>query len=153
MAEDHIPAHPRRSAHFRSRRVQSNWNDEGIRLQEAIRTQDWFLDPRFSLSQLSERVGLNTNYASHALNFGLGKPFKSVLNELRVEHAKTLIQQDRESLLTIALNSGFGSKASFNRHFLNLTGKTPSQFRYDARLENEAGAKRQAPARGADHVS
>lgn len=141
MAEDEAPAQPMKSAHFRSRRVHQSWRDEGLRLQEGIKTHEWFLDPRFSLSCLAERAGLNSNYASHALNSGLGKPFKNVLNELRVEYAKKRIKQDRESLLTIALNSGFGSKASFNRHFLNLTGKTPSQFRFDAREEKEVCAE------------
>lgn len=136
MAKYNNPLREGPAAHYPGRKVKQNWQSEGLRLQEAIITHEWFLDPRFSLAQLSERAGLNTNYASHALNFGLGKSFKTLLNELRVACAKKMISQDQESLLTIALNSGFGSKASFNRVFLKLTGKTPSEYRYDTRIAN-----------------
>lgn len=152
MTEDSKPLRETRAAHFRNRSAKQNWQEEGLRLQEAIITHEWFLDPRFSLAQLSERVGLNINYASHALNFGLGKPFKTILNELRVRCAKEMISQDQEGLLTIALNSGFGSKASFNRVFLKQTGKTPSEYRHDARLVNDAEVTRQTGKRGADYV-
>ncbi|MEP3891287.1 MAG: AraC family transcriptional regulator [Hellea sp.] len=134
--DDNKAASAGKSAHYRRSRQEQSWQDEGQRLLTAIKTHEWFLDSSFSLLQLSERVALNTNYASHALNYGLGTSFKNILNELRVDFAKRLIKQDRESLLTIALNSGFGSKASFNRVFLKLTHQTPSQYRYQSRQES-----------------
>lgn len=153
MGQNEESASARRSAHYRRRRHEQSWQEEGLRLLETIKKDEWFLDPRFSLLQLSERVALNTNYASHALNYGLGKSFKNVLNELRVDWAKKLIKQDRESLLTIALNSGFGSKASFNRVFLKLTHQTPSQYRYQSRQENQGQTQAGPSTSGDEHVS
>ncbi len=129
----------RNSANFRHGRQRQTWAEEGKRLKRAIEENEWYLDPDFSLVQLSNACGLNSSYTSRALNFGIGKSFKTVLNEFRFFHAIRLIQKDNESLLSIALNSGFGSKASFNRIFLEFTGETPSQCRYRYRREHGYG--------------
>ncbi len=136
--EDHVVVGSK-SANFRHGRKKCTWAEEGQRLVKAIEVHKWYLDPEFSLVQLSNRCGLNSSYASRALNFGIDKSFKTVLNSFRVTHAKKLIEQDNSSLLEIALNSGFGSKASFNRIFLDLTGETPSQCRYQHRCEHGYG--------------
>ena len=130
------------SANFRRARHERTWEDEGFRLLQAIETNQWFLNARFSLDDLSKKVGLNASYTSRALNVGLGKSFKTVLNGYRVEYAASQIQQDNESLLTIALKSGFGSKASFNRIFLEFMDETPSEYRFRYRREHGYAAQR-----------
>ena len=106
-----------------------DWGEEGRRLQVAIVENQWHLEPSLSLQTLSRRFGMNQAYVSRALNQGIGDSFSHVINRLRVEHAKALIDAGEMNLLEIAMRSGFGSKASFNRAFKIHGGMTPSAWR------------------------
>jgi AraC-like DNA-binding protein len=46
-------------------------------------------------------------------------------------HASELLQSqgDKAVILDIAMRSGFGSLASFNRTFKDVTGQSPREFR------------------------
>lgn len=106
-----------------------NWNEEGSALKAAVEEGGWFLEPSFSLRDLSERLATNDTYASRAINDGLGMNFSSFINSLRTSHAKSLLTGTQKSVLAIALDSGFGSKATFNRVFKQLVGVTPTAYR------------------------
>lgn len=105
-----------------------DWTVDGQRLRDTILEQGWHLESGISLQELSRRFGMNQTYVSRALNQGLGASFSDVINGLRVTHAQGLIGRDGLSMLDIALESGFGSKASFNRAFKNHSGMTPSAW-------------------------
>ncbi len=106
-----------------------DWQADGLRLRAAVLDNGWHLEANLALTDLAQRTGINQAYVSRALNQGLGSSFSAFINALRVEHAKQLILNTRTSLLDIALSSGFGSKASFNRAFKLHSGDTPSSFR------------------------
>lgn len=107
-----------------------DWVSEGARLKAEVVDNQWFLEPGLSLQVLSRRYGMNHVYLSRAVNEGLGCNFNSFVNTLRVDYAKQLIgEQNERSLTQIALASGFGSKASFNRAFKQFAGVSPSQYR------------------------
>ena len=118
--------------------TQRDWTGDGRRLQATILEHGWHLEPGISLQELSRRFGMNQTYVSRALNQGLGASFSDVINGLRVNHAQQLIDQGGSSLLDIAIESGFGSKASFNRAFKNHSGMTPSAW------QRQGGAQRDA---------
>ena len=105
-----------------------DWTADGLRLEATIIEQGWHLEPGISLQEISRRFGMNQTYVSRALNHGLGSSFSEVINGLRVAHAQELIARGGSSLLDIALQSGFGSKASFNRAFKLHSGMTPSAW-------------------------
>lgn len=109
--------------------VEKNWGDEGKRLKEAVFSNDWHLEARLSIRDVAARMATNESYVSRALNHGIGKSFNRFINELRVEHAKTLIQSNAGNFLNVAMDSGFNSKATFNRVFRDITGETPSAFK------------------------
>ena len=111
-----------------------NWVAEGKRLKEAVFSNDWHLEPRLSIRDVAARMATNESYVSRALNHGIGKSFNRFINELRVEHAKALIQSNAGNFLTVAMDSGFNSKATFNRVFLEIAGETPSAFKKRASL-------------------
>ncbi|NNE40990.1 MAG: helix-turn-helix transcriptional regulator [Marinicaulis sp.] len=114
-----------------------DWRAEGERLSEKVVENSWHLEASLTLIDLSRRVGMNQTYASRALNQGLGVSFSLFINKLRVDHAKNLIRREQGSMLEIALASGFGSKASFNRSFKLHSGQTPSAYRDAASMENK----------------
>ncbi len=106
-----------------------DWVREGERLRAMVTDNGWHLESSLSLQTLSRRFGMNQAYVSRALNQGLDLSFSQFINGLRVEHAKAMITREDVNLLDVALSSGFGSKASFNRAFKLHTGSSPSEFK------------------------
>lgn len=83
------------------------------------------------LDQLAERAGRSAPQVSAALKAG-GTNFFDFVNARRVAEAQAMLQDRalaRVSILNIALDAGFASKASFNRIFRARTGLTPSACR------------------------
>ncbi len=106
-----------------------DWNLEGSRLKTQVLEQKWYLEESLSLDDLARRFGTNQTYLSRAINQGLGLNFSTFINGLRIEHAKEIIRKTDRSMISIAHETGFGSKASFNRAFKLHTGQSPSQFK------------------------
>jgi len=106
-----------------------NWADEGERIRERIQAERWFLEPRLAVSDLSRRLGSNESYVSRALNQGLNRSFSALINQLRVGHAQARLATTADSVLSVALESGFNSKATFNRVFREIAGLTPTAYR------------------------
>jgi len=106
-----------------------DWSHEAKILKEKIKSEGWYLEAGLSIRDVSSRMATNESYVSRSLNQGSGQSFNQFINGLRIEHAKTLINDGGTSILNIAYDSGFNSKATFNRVFKNKTGQTPSQFK------------------------
>jgi len=101
------------------------------RILEILDRDKPFLDADFRYSQLAAQLGISARYLSEILNRKIGKSFNDLMNEQRVKEVqKRLLNGSSESytLLAIAIDSGFNSKASFNRIFKKHTGMTPSEF-------------------------
>ena len=109
--------------------AERDWMLEGEKLRAMVMENGWHLESSLSLQTLSRRFGMNQAYVSRALNQGLSLSFSQFINGLRVEHAKKMIAREDVNLLDVALSSGFGSKASFNRAFKLHTGDSPSGFK------------------------
>jgi AraC-like DNA-binding protein len=106
-----------------------DWTLEGERLRDQVVSNGWHLESSLTLQTLSRRFGMNQAYVSRALNQGLDLSFSQFINGLRVENAKAVMMRENVNLLDVALSSGFGSKASFNRAFKAQTGSTPTDYR------------------------
>ncbi len=104
------------------------WRDTLLAYMDSERP---YLDPDLSLIDLARRLKTNASVLSPVINAGTGKNFNDFVNQYRVEVFK---QQARDpanrhlSLLGIALDCGFNSKATFNRAFKKLTGQSPREF-------------------------
>lgn len=107
-----------------------DWASQGREWAEQVRQNGWARDPDLTLAVLARRLGTNTGYLSRAINSGLGTNFASFIAAQRAEAvAARLHQGDSADLLSIALEEGFGSKASFNRAFTAALGEAPSAYR------------------------
>ena len=90
-------------------------------------------------TDLARRLGTNSGHLSRALNDGHGG-FADAVARIRAERVAARIDAGESGdLLGLALEAGFGSKASFNRAFKAETGLTPTEFRR-TRLASSAGA-------------
>jgi AraC-like DNA-binding protein len=100
-------------------------------LAEFMEMERPWLDPELTLSVLAERIGLNASQLSFLVNNGFQQNFNDFVNTYRVEEVKrklNLPEFQHLSLLGVAFESGFNSKATFNRAFKKLTGNAPSQY-------------------------
>lgn len=89
-----------------------------------------YRNPELNLDYLSKRMGTPKNAISKSLG-EKGLTFRGLINKYRVEEFIQKVESkkyDHLSFLGIAYESGFNSKASFNRIFKELTEKTPSQY-------------------------
>ncbi len=106
-----------------------DWAADGHTLKARIMDGSWFLVSSLSLRDLAQRMNSNETYMSQTINLGLNTNFNKLINTMRVDHAKALLISSQDSVLQIALNSGFNSKPTFNRVFREISGMTPSQYR------------------------
>lgn len=88
-----------------------------------------YLEPTITLSELTRSVGVNSTVLSYVINKGFEKNFNDFINEYRINEVRSKLRKtDDETLLGIAYDSGFNSKATFNRAFKKFTGLTPKEY-------------------------
>lgn len=100
-------------------------------LENLMNTKKPFKDPDLSLSTLASELNLTPNQLSQVINQAFNKNFYEFVNSYRVEEViQKLVSGEGKTvtLLGIALDAGFNSKATFNRFFKKHTGKTPSEY-------------------------
>lgn len=82
-----------------------------------------------SLDSLSASAGYSKSHFSYLFKAVTGKTYVEYLNEVRVSQAKRLLSETSKSILEISNEAGYNSLANFNKHFKQITGLTPSQYR------------------------
>lgn len=58
------------------------------------------------------------------------KSYFTFLMEVRIRHACKLLKEHDYSIAVVCYESGFSNLSNFNRHFKQITGKTPLQYRH-----------------------
>ncbi|MBX7150385.1 helix-turn-helix domain-containing protein [bacterium] len=100
-------------------------------LRKLMQTQKLYLNCDLKYSDVAAGLGISVRSLSDALNEHAGLSFNDFVNEYRIHEAKQFILKgklENETMLAVALNSGFKNKSSFNRVFKNQTGQTPTEF-------------------------
>lgn len=99
-------------------------------LYRLIEEEKVYLNPELDLGLLAKMMGMHKNQLSALINEE-GQNFNSLINHYRIEAFKARInnpQYAHMSLLGLAFEVGFNSKATFHRVFKQETGQTPSQY-------------------------
>ena len=110
----------------------SESHDLSTRLRQVLREEKLYKDENLTLRQLAEAIGTSDKKLSELLNQNLETNFYDFVNSYRVEAFKEMVmsgQAKQYTLLALAFEAGFSSKASFNRIFKEQTQQTPSQFK------------------------
>jgi AraC family transcriptional regulator len=87
-----------------------------------------FSEP-LTLSDLAEFVGIHPTHLARAFRQFEDCTVGEYVRRLRVEKARQAILLTDESLVEIALRTGFADQTHFSRTFKNLTGMSPNEFR------------------------
>lgn len=101
------------------------------KLEALMESEQPYLNPDLTLGDLARQVGVSTNTLSQVINASFGRNFNDFVNGYRVEAIKAKLaagEQKQKSLLGIAMDCGFNSKATFNRTFKKFTQVSPSEF-------------------------
>ncbi|HXB92464.1 MAG TPA: helix-turn-helix domain-containing protein [Puia sp.] len=90
-----------------------------------------FLQPRYTLKQLSEAIKIPAYQVSAIINLRKGVNFTDYLNKLRIRHCEQLIKIAGDKKLNIpqlASACGFHNRNTFTTAFKKFTGMTPSEY-------------------------
>lgn len=101
-------------------------------LENIMKKEKPFLDPDLKINDLAKLIDTPTHLLSEYINKKLNLNFFEFINQYRVYEFKQRVnnpQYEKYTLLAIALDVGFNSKASFNRIFKQQTKLTPSQYK------------------------
>ena len=103
------------------------------RLEELLLQKKVYLIPDLTLQELSVRMHMRSAELSGFFNATMGRNFNDVINAYRVDEVKRLIgdpkTDPKATIMELAYQAGFNSKATFNRIFKQVTGVTPKAYR------------------------
>jgi AraC-like DNA-binding protein len=98
-----------------------------------VETMAAFLGARFrediGAEDVAAAVGLHPNYAMTVFRRTCGMTILQYLTHLRLSHGQRLLLTSDVTVLTVALESGFGSLARFYAAFRDQCGVSPGRFR------------------------
>lgn len=101
------------------------------KLLQLMDSEKPFLQPELTLTELAGKMKTNTSVMSKLINDGTGRNFNDFINAYRTEEVITKLksgEQKTQTLLGIAYDAGFNSKATFNRAFKKYTGMSPRDW-------------------------
>ncbi len=101
------------------------------RLENYIENEKPYLDPDLNLVELSKKLDMTRAELSELINEGFGFNFNDFINQYRVDAVKKMLTNGKHqqlSLLGIAYECGFNSKATFNRVFKKITQSSPTEY-------------------------
>lgn len=100
-------------------------------IDQRMQLDRYYLQPELSIRELASQLKIPLNDLSQAINQAKNTNFNDYINDWRV---REFIEQypkpeNRQyTILSVALDCGFNSKATFNRAFKKVTGASPKAY-------------------------
>ncbi len=101
------------------------------KIELIMKNEEPYLEESFRLEGLANLIGIPSHQLSQALNQFYQTSFTDLVNQYRIEKAKSLLSPSSLKHLTIeaiAYEVGFSSRATFYRAFKKFNGISPSAF-------------------------
>jgi AraC-like DNA-binding protein len=99
--------------------------------EKKLNDRELFKDPDITIQKLAKIMGTNVKDLSQTINGHYQLPFRTLINNKRIELAKHLLIDEKYqnySMLGIAETVGYANKSTFYRQFKEITGVTPFSF-------------------------
>jgi YesN/AraC family two-component response regulator len=90
-----------------------------------------YLQPRYTITQLSRDIRIPAYQLSAIINHRKGLGFSDYINKLRIQHCESLIKiagGRNISIQKLAAKCGFQNRNTFTNAFKKFTGLTPSDY-------------------------
>ena len=98
------------------------------RIREFFEQQSGHLDPELSLGSMASQIGISQNQLSDLLNRTMQSSFHELVSNYRLDSYEQLRRNSPgKTVLSLAMDAGFNSKASFYRAFKARHGMSPAQ--------------------------
>jgi AraC-like DNA-binding protein len=101
------------------------------RILQLMECEKPYLEMNLTLSLLAGKLHILPNVISMIINTRAGVNFPEFINQYRVRHAIILLEKmhiTRQTIESIAFDSGFSNRTSFYTAFKKQTGKLPTEF-------------------------
>lgn len=101
------------------------------KISTLFETQNVSQNPELTLTDVAKSLNTNVSIISKTINQGFQMNFNDFVNQYRVEEVKKAFQKNqhkKSTLLGIAFDCGFNSKATFNRAFKKNTSLSPKDY-------------------------
>lgn len=84
---------------------------------------------KVNLNEIADLINMTETSFSRYFKSRVNKSFSDFLKELRIDYARKLLNENKLSVNQISYDSGYSTISNFNKHFKEVTGKTPLQYR------------------------
>lgn len=101
------------------------------KLEQLMKKERPYVSPDIKISDLAGMADTTAHALSFLFNQYLEKSYYDYINEYRVAEFKRIVTEldtSRYTLTALSQKCGFSSRASFFRHFKNITGITPAEY-------------------------
>ena len=82
-----------------------------------------------TLAEYAREAAISENYLSRLVKKATGRSVGAWIDIVRIQRAKRLLSETRQSIIDIAATVGIEDQSYFSRLFKKETGLTPSAFR------------------------
>ena len=114
------------------------------RIMDVLETEKLFLNPDLDQNTIIKIIGTNKKYLYEAVTQNSDLNFRGIINRLRINEAKSIIEQkimnqEEINFSSIFSECGFNSNSSFYRTFKTTTGITPHEYAIEYKKEFAGG--------------
>ncbi len=101
------------------------------KLTHRMEQEKLYKDPELNLNYVAQLLDVHPNILSQTINTMEEKNFYDYINRQRIEEFKRIAclpENQKFTILSLAFESGFNSKTSFNRNFKKYMDCSPREF-------------------------
>ena len=99
------------------------------RMQRVMQYSIQHLGQEIKLEEVAREANLSVSQFCRYFKLHTRKTYIQYLNELRIEHACSLLKREDLSIAQVSFEIGFQNLSHFNRQFLKIKHMTPSAYR------------------------
>ncbi|MFP4555871.1 MAG: helix-turn-helix domain-containing protein [Bacteroidales bacterium] len=116
---------------FSSKKVEKREEEFVHSLLSYMRDSKPYQNPDITIASLAKELNVSPEYLSSIINGRLNLNYFDFINHFRIEEFKAMCKNPKNknfTLIGLAYDCGFNSKATFNRVFRKVVGRTPSEY-------------------------